>query len=307
MYRIRFHGRGGQGMKTAACMLGSAFFREGFEVQDAARYGAERRGAPMTAYVRAARTAIAERGVIRTPDLVIVADDTLVPVAAAGVLDGVGSRTVLLMRGATDPETWRARLRVEGPVVTLPVAGALEGGDGSSFVGAACAGAAARLVGVIGRETVARAVEDELGDRGTAVIAANRAQALAAFDALADRSGLVTDGVGPDASQPAPPEWVRLPLDPVERAAPDISAPATSRLTPTGLWRTMRPVIDLEHCHRCSWICSTFCPDGAIAVEADHTPRIDYDHCKGCLVCVAVCPRTAIRAIPEREAQEAGT
>ena len=43
MFTIRFHGRGGQGMKTASRLLGSAFFLEGFEVQDAPRYGAERR------------------------------------------------------------------------------------------------------------------------------------------------------------------------------------------------------------------------------------------------------------------------
>jgi 2-oxoacid:acceptor oxidoreductase gamma subunit (pyruvate/2-ketoisovalerate family) len=63
MYRIRFHGRGGQGMKTASRVLGSAFFRAGFEVQDAPRYGAERRGAPVFAYVRADRRPIDERGV----------------------------------------------------------------------------------------------------------------------------------------------------------------------------------------------------------------------------------------------------
>ena len=55
MYRVRFHGRGGQGIKTASRILGTAFFRAGFEVQDAPVYGAERRGAPMFAYVRAAR------------------------------------------------------------------------------------------------------------------------------------------------------------------------------------------------------------------------------------------------------------
>ena len=70
MYRIRFHGRGGQGMKTASRVLGSAFFCAGFEVQDAPRYGAERRGAPIFAFVRAAREPINERGIIRRPDLV---------------------------------------------------------------------------------------------------------------------------------------------------------------------------------------------------------------------------------------------
>jgi 2-oxoacid:acceptor oxidoreductase gamma subunit (pyruvate/2-ketoisovalerate family) len=77
MFRIRFHGRGGQGVKTASQILGTAFFREGYEVQDAPRYGAERRGAPIFAYVRAARASIAERGVITRPDLVIVAGISL--------------------------------------------------------------------------------------------------------------------------------------------------------------------------------------------------------------------------------------
>ena len=58
MFRIRFHGRGGQGMKTASRILGTAFFNAGYEVQDAPRYGAERRGAPIFAYVRAAKTVI---------------------------------------------------------------------------------------------------------------------------------------------------------------------------------------------------------------------------------------------------------
>jgi pyruvate ferredoxin oxidoreductase gamma subunit len=60
-------------------------------------------------------------------------------------------------------------------------------------------------------------------------------------------------------------------------------------------------VIDLEHCNRCSWICATLCPDSAIRVDAQRTPRIDLEHCKGCLVCVAVCPPHAIRAVAEAE------
>jgi pyruvate ferredoxin oxidoreductase gamma subunit len=94
-------------------------------------------------------------------------------------------------------------------------------------------------------------------------------------------------------------------VEDVHLAAPDVSRPASSELASTGTWRTLRPVIDYERCNRCSWVCSTLCPDSAIRVEADHTPRIDYDHCKGCMVCVAVCPPHAIRA--EREAQDASS
>ena len=89
MFRVRFHGRGGQGMKTASRILGTAFFLAGYEVQDAPRYGAERRGAPIFAYVRADKKSINERGIIAHPDLVVVADDSLVPLPAAGVLEGI--------------------------------------------------------------------------------------------------------------------------------------------------------------------------------------------------------------------------
>lgn len=50
MLRIRFHGRGGQGMKTASRIVGTAAFSEGRDAQDAPVYGAERRGAPMVAF-----------------------------------------------------------------------------------------------------------------------------------------------------------------------------------------------------------------------------------------------------------------
>ncbi len=299
MYRIRLHGRGGQGIKTAGQVLGSAFFREGFEVQDAPRYGAERRGAPIFAYVRARRGAIHERGVIANPDLVVVADDTLVSVPAAGVLQGAGVATVFLIASAEPGRVWRDRLKLQGPVLTVaPGADAADSAD----VGLRCAAAAARLVGVIGRETLVSALREELARYGEAALAGGVVRALAAFDAMAPHEGLVREGGVVAAQGYAAPQWIDMPFEAATLAAPDIPAAATSELSRTGAWRTMSPVIDYERCNRCSWVCSTLCPDSAIHVDADHRPRIDYDHCKGCLVCVAVCPTHAIRAVPQREA-----
>ncbi len=73
----------------------------------------------------------------------------------------------------------------------------------------------------------------------------------------------------------------------------------------TTIWRTRRPELDRGRCHHCHWICSTFCPDGVIAADAEGAPIIDYDHCKGCLVCVAQCPAHAIEALPEYAVEEA--
>jgi len=305
MYRIRFHGRGGQGMKTASRILGSAFFREGYEVQDAPRYGAERRGAPIFAYVRAARAPIHERGVIAQPDLVVVADETLVPIPAAGVLAGVSPHTVVLINSAESEEVWKARLNCPGRVIRLPGGGEARERAETPSIGAICAGAAARLTGAVSRESLALAIDDEIASLGKEAVERNRRHALGAYDALDPLAGSVVEGEAQSARSYAAPEWIEVPTESAAVAAPDIHAAATSVEVRTGLWRTLRPVIDYEHCKRCSWVCSTLCPDSAIAVDAEGKPNIDYDHCKGCMVCVAVCPPHAIRAIPEQVAQQA--
>ena len=303
MYRIRFHGRGGQGMKTASHILSSAFFNEGFEVQDAPRYGAERRGAPLFAYVRAAHAPIQERGNITRPDLVAVADDTLVPIPAAGVLQGVTAHTVLLINTLETAEAWTARLNFKGPVLVLPAKAEVADRAELPFVGAMCAGAAARLAGVIRRASLEAALREELAPLGEQIVSKNVELALWAFDAVQAHAGLVTEAPELPVAQSPPPGLIDLPFEEACVAAPEIFAAATSVAVKTGLWRTMRPVIDYGLCSRCNWVCSTLCPDSAIRVLADGRPEIDYDHCKGCLVCVAVCPPHAIHAIPEQEAQ----
>ena len=303
MFRIRFHGRGGQGMKTAGQILGSAFFLEGFEVQDAPRYGAERRGAPIVANVRAARVPIHERGAIARPDLVVVADESLIPVPAAGVLAGVSAHAVLLVNSAEPGEVWKARLNLGGPVIALSAQAHVGEGGRLAYAGAACAGAAARLTGAIARERLVQAIVDELGSRGAAAAQKSLAQALAAFDAMEPHAGRAGESAEISATGYVAPEWIEVPFDAARVSAPDIRGEATSELAKTGVWRTLRPVIDYGRCKRCAWVCSTLCPDGAIRVDAAHAPRIDYDHCKGCMVCVAVCPPHAIAAVPEREAK----
>ena len=68
MFRVRFHGRGGQGMKTASRILGSAAFHAGYMVQDSPIYGAERRGAPMSAFVRITHQPLIMRSSLLRPE-----------------------------------------------------------------------------------------------------------------------------------------------------------------------------------------------------------------------------------------------
>lgn len=314
MYRIRFHGRGGQGIRTSSRILGTAFFHEGFEVQDAPVYGAERRGAPMFAYVRAARIPIQERGVINHPDLVIVADESLILIPAANVLLGVTAPTVLLMNSAASAEEWRGRLNLAGPIVTLPASLDLESRAELPYASVMGAGAAARLVGQITRESLTRAIRDELQSLSREVVARNIEYALGAYDAAEAHAGVVAEGAEITAWEYVQPDWIDLPFEAARLSAPDVRAPGTSVQMKTGAWRITRPMIDPTRCNGCTWVCSTLCPDSAIRVTApslsssggravgEKVPEIDYDHCKGCLICVAVCPPHAIRAVPESAA-----
>lgn len=304
MYHIRYHGRGGQGLKTAGRILGTAFFLEGFEVQDAPRYGAERRGAPIFSYVRASRSVINERGIIRRPDLVAVADDTLVAIPAAGILSGVTEHTVLLIASMKKPEVWQERLNFSGLVLTLHVGAETADRLEPKFIGAVLTGAAARLVGVISQNSLTQAIRDELALLGEAVVAKNLEKALEAFNLMVAHAGCVTEGKEPLADAYEKPGWVDLPFEDASVSAPVIPAAATSEEVKTGLWRTLRPVIDYERCKRCAWLCSTLCPEGIISLNQEGYPQIDYEHCKGCLICMAQCPSHAIRALPEHE--EAG-
>ncbi|MBI1418947.1 MAG: pyruvate oxidoreductase subunit gamma [Limimaricola sp.] len=77
MIEIRIHGRGGQGSVAAAYLLASAAFEAGFTCQAFPSFGAERRGAPVTSFVRIDSVPIQLRAQIRAPDFLIVQDDTL--------------------------------------------------------------------------------------------------------------------------------------------------------------------------------------------------------------------------------------
>ena len=77
LIEIRWHGRGGQGAKTASLLLADAAFNTGKYIQGFPEYGPERMGAPITAYNRISDAPITRHSNIYEPDYVVVVDDTL--------------------------------------------------------------------------------------------------------------------------------------------------------------------------------------------------------------------------------------
>jgi len=303
MFRIRFHGRGGQGMKTASRILGTAFFLEGYQVQDAPRYGAERRGAPIFAYVRADTKEIYERGVITKPDLIIVADESLIPIPAAGVLSGVEKDTVILINSSIDSQTWKERLNTVSHIISLPL-GLYEDQLESKYIGAICTGAAARLIGKISITSLEDAIQEELESMNKEVIEKNLFHAKKAYDQLADLHGCVKQIGEISSLNYITPDWINMPFEEADISSPSIYGALTSMLQKTGLWRTLKPEIDYTICRKCWWLCSTFCPDSTIQVDGEGYPQIDFDHCKGCMICLVNCPAHAIEAVAENSSKK---
>ncbi len=90
LIEIRWHGRGGQGAKTAALLLADVAFNNGLYVQGFPEYGPERMGAPITAYNRLSTTRIRVHSNIYEPDYVVVVDETLIESVdvTAGIKEG---------------------------------------------------------------------------------------------------------------------------------------------------------------------------------------------------------------------------
>lgn len=82
LIEIRWHGRGGQGAKTASLLLADAAFNTGKYIQGFPEYGPERMGAPITAYNRISDKPITIHSNIYEPDYVVVVDDTLLETVA---------------------------------------------------------------------------------------------------------------------------------------------------------------------------------------------------------------------------------
>ncbi len=118
MIEIRWHGRGGQGAKTASLLLADAAFNTGKYIQGFPEYGPERMGAPITAYNRISDEPITIHSNIYYPDYVVVVDDTLLE--SVDVTAGLKEDGAILINTTKPADVLRKELKgYEGDVYTL--------------------------------------------------------------------------------------------------------------------------------------------------------------------------------------------
>lgn len=288
MIRIRFHGRGGHGVKTAARIVGTAAFLAGYQVQDSPVYGAERRGAAVAAFARIDKAPILERGLIESPDLIVIADETLLDDRAAAVLAGQESASAVFVNIGPEASV-AAKYKIKPPLFTFDVTSRTrqELGTGSAL-SAGLGAAAAKMTGLITAGQTAEAVREELHQLHAPddVIEKNVLLAHAVFAALPAAQ------YGPAIPRVAG-QIQSVGYDHAAIGTASIVAPGNAMQRNTGTWRVERPEIDYDVCTACG-LCFLGCPDGAIALEKDGLPVIDYDHCKGCMICAQLCPLQGI-------------
>lgn len=109
LIEIRWHGRGGQGAKTASLLLADAAFNTGKYIQGFPEYGPERMGAPITAYNRISNEPITVHSNIYYPDYVVVVDDTLLD--SVDVTAGLKPDGAIVINSTLDNETLKEKLK----------------------------------------------------------------------------------------------------------------------------------------------------------------------------------------------------
>jgi pyruvate ferredoxin oxidoreductase gamma subunit len=111
---IRWHGRGGQGAKTAATFLAEAAMVAGKHSQGFPEYGPERRGAPVRGYTRISDNPIRRHCGVASPDVVVVLDPSLLDSPTAGVTQGTDKETIFLVNTTMSAAEIKAKLNVPG-------------------------------------------------------------------------------------------------------------------------------------------------------------------------------------------------
>jgi pyruvate ferredoxin oxidoreductase gamma subunit len=181
MFQVRIHGRGGQGVVTAAELLSLAAFAEGRQAQAFPTFGSERTGAPVTAFCRIDNRAIRVHDPIAEPDAIIVQDPTLLH--QVDVFGGLGSDGYVLLNTARSFEDLGlgdlvAQLRPER-VLTVPATELAREHLGRPLPNASLLGAFAAMTEEVSLQSVVAAIEERFSGP---VGKGNGAAARAAFD-----------------------------------------------------------------------------------------------------------------------------
>ena len=262
---IRIHGRGGQGAVTASRLLATAAYYDGKFSQAIPMYGTERRGAPVTAYVRVDDVRVRERELVHTPDIVMVLDPLLS--TRQTMADDMAEGGLLLLNAAYPPEEVKTggNIRVATVNATNIALETLR----RPITNTAILGAFAKAVGWPKLESIEKAIRKQF-------------------------SGRIAD-MNIEAIKRSYDECSEIIPAPVKTAGESeaLAVGGYGVLKDVSSWRVFQPVIDMDKCTGCK-NCWIYCPETAIKWTDENKPEIEWRKCKGCGICVNECPVGAI-------------
>ncbi len=270
MKEMVISGRGGQGVVLASQLLADALARAGYWVQSFPEFKAERRGAPISAFVRwDPESPIHRRYKVHECDvLAVLSPSPPTPQQLCSVRPGgliVLNRDTRFRHGG---DFTVARV----PASRIARRHGILGPEGRPMANVAVVGACTRYLLPGGLRFLEEAVAARLG----ALADANIRAARDGYDQAVRQHRLKTDAV------------VEAVVLPVERPHPAFAVSTSdSRANHTGSWSEERPVLT-DACTACG-VCELFCPEGAIA-RRDGAMSVDLLYCKGCGICEVVCP-----------------
>ncbi len=189
MFATRFHGRGGQGIVTAAELLSVAAFLDGRHAQAFPTFGSERTGAPVVSFCRIDEQPIRAREPIAEPDAVIVCDPTLLH--QVDLFDGLSDQGYLLVntsRSFAELGISEVADRLQpGRAQTVPASALAREHLGRPLPNAALLGGVAALTGRVGMPSLVEAITERFGSGSMG--RGNVAAAQSCFELIAERAG----------------------------------------------------------------------------------------------------------------------
>ena len=178
MQQIRIHGRGGQGVVTAAELIAIAAFNDGYKAQAFPSFGVERTGAPIEAFARIDEKPIRTREHVYKPNVLIIQDSTLL--ASVDVAKGSNEKTIVIINTIKPKEKINLYLdsghRLELPKKNIHAIDATSialDEIGRNIVNTVILGAFAKATGMVSLESLKKAIKQKFEKKGESLINKN--------------------------------------------------------------------------------------------------------------------------------------
>ncbi|NCT54973.1 pyruvate ferredoxin oxidoreductase [Candidatus Falkowbacteria bacterium] len=166
--QIRIHGRGGQGVVTAAELIAIAAFYDGLEAQAFPNFGVERTGAPIQAYARISKKKITTREQIYEPTVLIIQDSSLLD--SGNILAGISDKTKIIINAKEN--RWD-KLKNKKNLYFSPATEIALEMIGKNIVNTVILGAFAKYTKLVSLASLKKAIETKFKDKGEEIVAKN--------------------------------------------------------------------------------------------------------------------------------------